>query len=30
MSRNRVAPLPGPGEDDLHGTNYAQPSTRAP
>jgi hypothetical protein len=23
VSRNRVAPLPGPGEDDLHGTNYA-------
>lgn len=23
MSRNRVALLPGPGEGDLHGTNYA-------
>jgi hypothetical protein len=29
MSRNRVGPLPGPGEGDLHATNYAQVSRLA-
>jgi hypothetical protein len=26
MSGNRVAPVPCPGEGDLHPTNYARPS----